>query len=107
MLGELQDAEQALQSMKGLRSGQATVGLVSTAKYFAPKLLAQFAQHHPQIDIQFLVGNRETLINALRDNEIDFAVMGRPPEKLDATAEPIAENPHMFVATRDIGCCAP
>ena len=98
VLGELQDAEQALQSMKGLRSGQANVGLVSTAKYFAPKLLAQFARHHPQVDIQFLVGNRETLINALRDNEIDFAVMGRPPEKLDANAEPVAENPHMFVA---------
>jgi len=98
VLGELQDAEQALQSMKGLRSGQAAVGLVSTAKYFAPKLLAQFARHHPQVDIQFLVGNRETLINALRDNEIDFAVMGRPPEKLDANAEPVAENPHMFVA---------
>ncbi|HSC09369.1 MAG TPA: LysR substrate-binding domain-containing protein [Rhodanobacteraceae bacterium] len=98
VLGELQDAEQALQSMKGLRSGQANVGLVSTAKYFAPKLLAQFARHHPQVDIQFLVGNRETLINALRDNEIDFAVMGRPPEKLDASAEPVAENPHMFVA---------
>jgi DNA-binding transcriptional LysR family regulator len=98
VLGELQDAEQALQSMKGLRSGQATVGLVSTAKYFAPKLLAQFAERHAQIDIQFVVGNRETLINALRDNEIDFAVMGRPPEKLDATAEPVAENPHMLVA---------
>lgn len=98
VLGELQDAEQALQGMKGLSSGQATVGLVSTAKYFAPKLLAQFAQKHPQVDIQFLVGNRETLINALRDNEIDFAVMGRPPEKLDATAEPVAQNPHMLVA---------
>ncbi len=98
VLGELQDADQALQSMKGLRSGRATVGLVSTAKYFAPKLLARFGEKHPQVDIQFLVGNRETLINALRDNEIDFAVMGRPPEKLDATAEPIAENPHMLVA---------
>jgi DNA-binding transcriptional LysR family regulator len=98
VIGELQDAEQALQAVKGLRSGQATVGLVSTAKYFAPKLLAQFAERHAQLDIQFLVGNRETLINALRDNEIDFAVMGRPPEKLDATAEPIAQNPHMLVA---------
>jgi DNA-binding transcriptional LysR family regulator len=100
VLGELQDAEQALQAMKGLRSGQASIGLVSTAKYFAPKLLARFAAKHPQIDIQFLVGNREMLINALRDNEIDFALMGRPPEKLDALAEPIAQNPHMLVAHR-------
>ena len=98
VIGELQDAEQALRSLKGLHSGQATVGLVSTAKYFAPKLLALFSERHPQIDIQFLVGNRETLINALRDNEIDFAVMGRPPDKLDAHAEAIAENPHVLVA---------
>lgn len=100
VVGELQDAEQALQAVKGLHGGQATVGLVSTAKYFAPKLLARFAEKHPQIDIQFLVGNREVLINALRDNEIDFAVMGRPPEKLDAVAEPIAQNPHMLVAPK-------
>src|SRR4029078_11531967 len=68
VLGELQDAEQAVQSMKGLRSGQATVGLVSTAKYFAPKLLAQFAERHAQIDIQFVVGNCETLITDRHDN---------------------------------------
>lgn len=98
VLGELQDAEQALQGLKGLHAGQATVGLVSTAKYFAPKLLAQFAAEHPQIDIQFLVGNRGTLINALRDNEIDFAVMGRPPDRLDAVSEAVAENPHRLVA---------
>ena len=98
VLGELQDAEQTLQGLKGLHAGQATVGLVSTAKYFTPKLLAQFAQKHPQIDIQFLVGNRETLINALRDNEIDFAVMGRPPDRLDAMSEAVAENPHRLVA---------
>ena len=98
VIGELQDAEQTLRALRGLQSGQATVGLVSTAKYFAPKLLAQFAAIHPLVDIQFLVGNRETLINALRDNEIDFAVMGRPPDKLDAHAEPIAENPHRLVA---------
>ena len=98
VIGELQDAEQALDAVKGLRSGQAMVGLVSTAKYFAPRLLAQFAERHAQLDIRFVVGNRETLINALRDNEIDFAVMGRPPDKLDATAEPIAQNPHMLVA---------
>ena len=98
VIGELQDAEQSLQDLKGLHSGRAMVGLVSTAKYFAPKLLARFAAQHPQIDIQFLVGNRETLINALRDNEIDFAVMGRPPEKLDAVSEAIAANPHRLVA---------
>jgi len=97
-LGELHDAEQALGALKGLRSGRATVGLVSTAKYFAPRLLARFAARHPQVDIRLFVGNRETLIHALRDNEIDFAVMGRPPQTLEALSQAIAENPHRLVA---------
>jgi DNA-binding transcriptional LysR family regulator len=98
VLGELQDAEQAFDALKGLRGGRATVGLVSTAKYFAPRLLARFAARHPRVDIHFLVGNRETLIHALRDNEIDFAVMGRPPERLETVAQEIAENPHVLAA---------
>jgi DNA-binding transcriptional LysR family regulator len=97
-IGELQDAEQAFGTLKGLRGGRVTVGIVSTATYFAPKLLAQFARCHPQIDIRFFVGNREILINALRDNEIDFAVMGRAPDKLEAVAQVIAENPHVLAA---------
>jgi DNA-binding transcriptional LysR family regulator len=98
VIGELQDAGQALDALKGLRAGHTRVGLVSTATYFAPKLLAQFAKRHPQVEIQFVTGNRETLIHALRDNEIDFAVMGRPPEQFDAHAQAIAENPHVLVA---------
>ncbi|MCL2778252.1 MAG: LysR substrate-binding domain-containing protein [Polyangiaceae bacterium] len=97
-LGELQDAEQTMNSLKGLRGGRVTVGIVSTATYFAPKLLAQFVRRHPRVDIRFFVGNREILINALRDNEIDFAVMGRSPDKLEAVAQELADNPHVLVA---------
>ena len=98
VLGELEDAEQALQALKGLRGGLVNVGLVSTAKYFAPKLLARFTELHPKIEVRFAVGNREILIRLLRDNEIDLAIMGRPSETLDAVAEPLAGNPHVLVA---------
>lgn len=98
VLGELEDAEQALQALKGLRGGLVNVGLVSTAKYFSPKLLARFAEVHPKIEVRFAVGNRETLLRLLQDNEIDLAIMGRPSERLDAVAEPLAGNPHVLVA---------
>ena len=90
VLGEIADADQALQSLKGLHGGLVGVGLVSTAKYFAPRLLARFAEHHPGIDVRFSVGNRDALVHLLEDNEIDLAVMGRPRAKLDAIAEPVA-----------------
>jgi len=98
LLGELDDAERELQALKGLRGGTVTVGLVSTAKYFTPKLLARFTKNHPDIEVRFSVGNRDTLVHLLEDNEIDLAVMGRPPDKLDTITEPIAENPHRIVA---------
>ena len=98
ILGELQDAEQSLLALKGLAGGSITVGLVSTAKYFAPKLLAMFSQHHPGIEVRFVVGNRETLVQLLRENQTDLAVMGRPPGELDTISEPLAENPNVMIA---------
>lgn len=98
VLGELRDAEQSLRALKGLAGGTITVGLVSTANNFAPRLLALFGQRHPKIDVRFVVGNRETLVQLLRENQTDLAVMGRPPGEVETISEPLAENPHVIVA---------
>jgi len=42
--------------------------------------------------------NRETLVQLLRENQTDLAVMGRPPRELDTISEPLAENPNVMVA---------
>ena len=101
LLAELQDAEQSLQSLKGLAGGSVSIGLVSTAQYFAPRLLAAFARRHPLIDVRFMVGNRETLVRLLQENQLDLALMGRPPSEVDTVFEPLAANPHVLVAPRD------
>lgn len=101
LLGELQDAEQSLQSLKGLTGGSVSIGLVSTTQYFAPKLLAAFAREYPDIDVRFMVGNRETLVRLLQENHIDLALMGRAPAEVDTVSEPLAKNPHVLVAPTD------
>ncbi len=101
VLGEIKDAEASLQSLTGAESGLLTVGLVSTAKYFMPRLLAKFAQAHPGVDVQFTVGNRSTLLQQLQDNAIDLAVMGRIPVEIDAHGEPMAPHPYVLVAPAD------
>lgn len=100
VMGELQDAEQAISALQGLRGGRVAVGLVSTAKYFTPRLLSMFSASYPDIEVRLLVGNREELIRMLENNEIDLAVMGRPPEKLDVISEACAANPHVLAAAR-------
>lgn len=101
LLGELQDAEQSLQSLKGLTGGSVSIGLVSTTQYFAPWLLAAFAKEHPRIDVRFMVGNRETLVRRLQENQLDLAMMGRAPTEVDTVSEPLAQNPHVLVASTD------
>ncbi|MGE5471084.1 MAG: LysR substrate-binding domain-containing protein [Bacteroidota bacterium] len=101
ILGEIKDAEANLQGLLGAETGQLSVGLVSTAKYFMPRLLAKFAQDNPGIEVQFTVGNREALLQKLQDNAIDLAVMGRTPLEIDAHAEPLASHPYVIIAPAD------
>ena len=68
---------------KGLRGGRISVGVVSTAKYFAPALLARFQQRHPGVRVTLSVNNREVIVRELERNEIDVAIMGTPPQRIE------------------------
>ena len=98
MLATLKDAEDAAARLKGVELGQLVIGMVSTAKYFLPKLLARFREEHPGVEIRLAVGNREQLVALLHAGEVDIAIMGRPPKELATRAEPFAAHPHVFVA---------
>ncbi|NPT54409.1 LysR family transcriptional regulator [Paraburkholderia elongata] len=99
ILGEIKDAEDGLQALKGLDLGSISIGIISTSKYFLPKLLAQFVKQHPGVDVRISEGNRETLLGLLRDNAIDLALMGQAPRELDAISEPLAPHPYVIVAS--------
>jgi LysR family transcriptional regulator, low CO2-responsive transcriptional regulator len=98
MLSTLKDAEDAAARLKQVEVGTLTIGMVSTAKYFLPRLLAQFRREHEGVEIRLCEGNREQLVKMLRANEVDVAVMGRPPGELATRTEPFAANPHVFIA---------
>lgn len=98
MLATLKDAEDAAARLQKLETGTLVIGMVSTAKYFLPHLLAEFRREHDSIDIRLAVSNREQLVKMLHANEVDIAIMGRPPKELATRAEPFAAHPHVFVA---------
>ncbi len=98
VLRALKDAEDVLDGLRGLRRGRINLAVVSTAKYFVPRLLARFGRDYPQLEIRLAVNNRDSVIQQLTANEIDLAIMGRSPQSLDTIAEPFAENPHVIIA---------
>lgn len=102
ILATLKDAEDALARFRGLQGGRLAIGMVSTAKYFLPRLLAQFREEHPEVEIRLVVsGNREQLVAAMQRNEVDLAVMGRPPREIATRAEPFAAHPHVIITPPD------
>jgi LysR family transcriptional regulator, low CO2-responsive transcriptional regulator len=84
--------------LKGLRRGRINLAVVSTAKYFVPRLLAQFGKEYPDLEIRLAVNNRDSVIELLVGNQIDLAIMGRSPQELDTIAAPFAQNPHVIIA---------
>lgn len=94
----IDELETTLETLRGGVAGRVSVGLVSTAKYFAPRMVGAFARTHPGVKVSITVGNREQMLQALREFSIDIAIMGRPPEDQSCAADPIGDHPHLIVA---------
>ena len=102
LLAGLKEADDAMARFRKLETGLLTVGMVSTAKYFVPRLLTRFRIEHPGIEVRLHVSqNREQLVQLMSTGEADLGIMGRPPRELLTRAEPFAAHPHVFVAPPD------
>ena len=97
MEAALVDCGNALDMLKGLTGGRVSIGAVSTAKYFAPFVIAEFARQHPAIELKLTIGNREDVLQGLRDYSLDLAISGRPPADLDLDKRLIGDHPHVVI----------
>ncbi len=92
------EASDEMATFLGDFSGTLRVGAVTTAEYWLPRLLVAFAQQNPKIKIKLSVANRDEVVRSLAAQQIDVAVMGRPPAELVVTSMPVGRNPMAFVA---------
>ncbi|MDP4023513.1 LysR family transcriptional regulator [Methylobacterium sp. NEAU 140] len=97
----LETCTDRLRSLRGIGGGRVALGVVSTAKYFAPHVIAGFVKKHPGVEISLSVRNRGQTVEALRSYEIDFALMGRPPRDFPIEAETFGPHPLVLVAAPD------
>lgn len=81
------------------KEGRVVLGVVSTAKYFAPRLVKTLRQLHPEIEISLHVGNREEILRDLTLMQVDLTIMGRPPRHPPVDAQPIGPHPHGLIAS--------
>jgi DNA-binding transcriptional LysR family regulator len=100
VLAAMRDAEDMVARFRGLKTGALDVAMVSTAKYFLPRLLARFRDEHPGVEVRLRVAsNREEVVALMREGTVELAIMGRPPKNWPSRAEPFAMHPHGLVTS--------
>jgi LysR family transcriptional regulator, low CO2-responsive transcriptional regulator len=97
----VRDFADAMAAISTGEGGRLSVGAVSTAKYFAPKLIAAFAKARPKVELRFLIGNRDATVESLRSGEVEIALSGRPPRDMAVETFPLGPHPYVLVAPPD------
>ncbi len=92
------EAGEEMATLQGVFSGTLRVGAITTAEYLLPPMLVTFAGEHPQVKVKLQVGNRDEIVHMLAAQEIDLAIMGRPPAELKTESTAFAKHPMAFLA---------
>ena len=79
-------------------SGTLRIGAVTTAEYWLPRLLVRFINQNPKVSVRLFARNRDEIVRHLAAQDVDLAVMGRPPTEIQVDATAIGDNPLAFVA---------
>lgn len=90
-----------LAEMRGLERGELRLAMITTARYFATRLIGDFCRDHPGIELVMEVVNREQMLERMARNSDDLYIMGRVPEDMEVEAFPFIENPLVVVASAD------
>ena len=98
VLNTWQEVSDEMESYLGDFSGTLRIGAVTTAEYWLPHLLVNFANANPKIKLKLQVANRDDIVRYLSADEIDLAVMGRAPDEIRVKSVGFANNPTAFLA---------
>lgn len=91
----IQDAESInfkTQAYKGVMTGRLSISSASTGKYVIPSFLTGFLEKHSGIDLVLDVTNKTRVVESLKNNQIDFALVSVLPGNLDIEEEQLIEN---------------
>lgn len=91
--------EQQLDALKGLARGKLRIAVVSTAKYFIPRLLGTFCNKYPDIEVSLEIQNRNGVLTRMHENLDDLYIMSMPPTDLEIEDHVFMDNPLVVIAS--------
>lgn len=94
----LQTCVEKVTALRAGHAGHVSVGVVSTGKYFAPGLIKHAREAMAGVEFALKIGNRGQILEALEDESIDMAIMGRPPRAPVSQALALGNHPYVLIA---------
>ena len=101
MFEALTRLEAQLDNLREMKGGQMRIAVSTSAKYFAPRLLAEFARVYPEVELSLRIHHRETLLSRMSANEDDLYILANPPEGGEFVKQAILPNPLAVFARAD------
>jgi len=92
VMQELDNINYKTQAFEGILTGKLSISAASTGKYVIPYFLSGFLEKNTGIDLVLDVTNKSRVVESLKNNEIDFALVSVLPEKLNIEEELLIEN---------------
>lgn len=98
ILQTLDHFDMSVAEMQGLKKGKLRLAMVTTAKYFIPRLMGDFLRVYPGVEVALKVTNRERVLARAAENLDDLYILSQPLGDLNLAAQPFMENPLVVLA---------
>ena len=98
ILQQVDEMDDVLDKLKGFAGGRLHIAAISSANYFAPRLLGTFHQRFPDVNVSIETTNQAAVVKLVSENEVDMAIMGQPPSESHLEALEFMDNPLIIVA---------
>ncbi|MGJ8660632.1 MAG: LysR family transcriptional regulator [Bacteroidota bacterium] len=89
---EMENINYKTQAYEGILTGKLSISAASTGKYVIPYFLTGFIELNSGIDLVLDVTNKSKVIESLKNNETDFALVSLLPDNLKVEEEILIEN---------------
>jgi len=101
ILDEVHAINFRMHAYKGHLTGKLKLSVVSTGKYIAPFLLADFINAHRGLELEMDVTNKFRVVKTLEQNTVDFALVSVLPNHLDIEKVELMQNQLVLVGNGD------
>lgn len=102
ILRDLKNAEMAIREINSMRRGTVRLGVgPTTLIYRLPHVLRDYKRRFPDIDLIVLAGTTEFLLEALRSQHLDLAIVMRTAPQPGLTTTPLGSEELVLVLNRE------